>query len=71
MKACGTTADLCVQVVGVDLAGTAGSSRYYTVRNAWGTDWGHSGYMHLEFGANVCGVSNDVTFTKSVDSTIL
>mmetsp|Transcript_9761 Transcript_9761/g.19804 ORF Transcript_9761/g.19804 Transcript_9761/m.19804 type:complete len:159 (-) Transcript_9761:213-689(-) len=47
MKVCGSSVDHCVQAVGV-LPDTAGG--YWKVRNSWGTTWGESGFIRLEFG---------------------
>jgi len=50
--------DHCVQATGFN---TQGSSPYWIVRNSWGTDWGISGYILLQFGANTCGLTKLVT----------
>ena len=28
---------------------------YYIVRNSWGTEFGHDGYLYIRIGDNVCG----------------
>jgi hypothetical protein len=33
----------------------AGDVPYYIVRNSWGYDFGHEGYIYIKIGANVCG----------------
>lgn len=31
---------------------------YWTLRNSWGETWGENGYIRVERGVNICGVSN-------------
>eukprot|EP00591_Stephanopyxis_turris_P002667 CAMPEP_0195520492 /NCGR_PEP_ID=MMETSP0794_2-20130614/17042_1 /TAXON_ID=515487 /ORGANISM="Stephanopyxis turris, Strain CCMP 815" /LENGTH=388 /DNA_ID=CAMNT_0040649865 /DNA_START=101 /DNA_END=1264 /DNA_ORIENTATION=+ len=31
---------------------------YWVVRNSWGSDWGHGGYLYISMDSNVCGVLN-------------
>eukprot|EP01041_Mallomonas_annulata_P002526 gene2526-4912_t len=45
--------DHAVQIVGVDIVNS-----YWIVRNSWGTGFGVSGYAFLQFGTNMCGVSD-------------
>ena len=52
---CGTTPNHCVQIVGLDQTAAA---PYWKVRNQWGTGWGESGYIQLQYGVNAC----DITF---------
>jgi C1A family cysteine protease len=59
MKVCGNSVDHCVQAVGLD---TAASTPYWIVRNSWGTTWGESGYIYLEYGDNTCQVASDATY---------
>eukprot|EP00731_Ephydatia_muelleri_P031152 Em0022g666a len=51
--------DHAVQLVGYDLTGPLG---YWIVRNTWGTDWGEDGYLRLLFGANTCGIEEEVSY---------
>jgi len=46
--------DHCVLITGYDLNT---SPPYWIIRNSWGTGWGESGYILLQYGANACGVS--------------
>merc|ERR1711991_924159 len=50
--------DHCVQLVGIALNAT---TPYWQVRNSWGTGWGLSGYIRLEYGWDVCGIANQAT----------
>jgi len=54
----GTSLDHCVQAVGYD---TSVNPPYWNVRNSWGTDWGLSGYIRLEYGHNTCGLTEETT----------
>jgi len=55
---CGTSLDHCVGITGY---GTAESTNYWWVRNSWGTDWGQSGYLQVQSGADVCGIAQEIT----------
>jgi len=55
---CGTSLDHCVMATGFV---TGGSTPYWIVRNSWGTDWGLSGYLYVEMGQDVCGISQEAT----------
>jgi len=61
--ACGGMAyndlDHCVQLTGLNA--TAG---YWLVKNSWATNWGIDGYLHLEYGANTCGLADEATFVN-------
>jgi len=56
---CGQSLDHCVQATGyaTDSSGTP----YWIVRNSWGSDWGLNGYLYVERGDNVCGISDEAT----------
>lgn len=53
---CTTSIDHCVDAVGYNL-----SQGYWIIRNSWGTDWGLSGYMYLQYGQDACAVAQVVT----------
>jgi len=55
---CSDNLDHCVQAVGYDLTQ---SPSFWIVRNSWGTDWGESGYIKLEFGQDTCGCAEEAT----------
>jgi len=62
MSVCGKSVDHCVQAVGVyPVSASAGG--YWKVRNSWGISWGESGYISLAYGANICDITNDPTYT--------
>ncbi|XP_037531393.1 cathepsin O [Nematolebias whitei] len=46
-----------VLVVGYD---TTGEIPFWIVQNSWGTTWGNEGYVYVQIGANVCGISDSV-----------
>jgi C1A family cysteine protease len=54
--------DHCVQLTGW---GMSGATKYWALRNSWGTSWGIQGYIHVKFGSNLCGLADEATFTKS------
>jgi C1A family cysteine protease len=51
--------DHCVQLIGY--SGISGNNGYWIVRNSWADDWGVDGMIHLEYGANTCGVADEAT----------
>jgi len=52
---CGQSVDHCVQITGY---GTVSGTNAWVVRNSWGTSWGYSGYLYVQYGANVCAISD-------------
>jgi len=50
--------DHCVQLVGYDMTQ---STPFWSVRNSWGTDWGESGYIRLQYGQDTCNCADEVT----------
>jgi len=56
--------DHCVQLVGYNSDPNDG--KYWMVRNSWGSDWGVSGYIWLEYGFNTCGVADEATIPTIV-----
>lgn len=55
---CGTQLDHGVLAVGFE------SGSYYKVKNSWGSSWGESGYIRLEYGQNTCGMLNAASYPK-------
>eukprot|EP01090_Pellita_catalonica_P005829 TRINITY_DN16050_c0_g1_i1.p1 TRINITY_DN16050_c0_g1~~TRINITY_DN16050_c0_g1_i1.p1 ORF type:complete len:317 (+),score=48.05 TRINITY_DN16050_c0_g1_i1:16-966(+) len=55
---CGDSLDHCVMITGY---GTSSGTEFWWVRNSWGTDWGQNGYLQVQRGADVCGISDEVT----------
>jgi len=58
---CGTQIDHAVQATGYNAEGN-----YWIVRNSWGETWGENGFVWVEYGANVCGITTQAT-TVSVE----
>ena len=44
----------------MDLLIITGDTPYYIVRNSWGTDWGHDGYVYIRLGDDVCGITQSI-----------
>jgi len=57
-RQCSNSLDHCVQITGYD---TSASTPYWVVRNSWGSNWGESGYIRLEYGKNTCGLTQEAT----------
>ncbi|KAH8036542.1 hypothetical protein HPB51_001361 [Rhipicephalus microplus] len=55
---CDTGRNHAVQVVGYDLRGEV---PHYIVRNSWGAQFGHGGYLHVAIGKNLCGIAEEVS----------
>jgi len=55
---CGTSLDHCVMITGY---GSESGMNYWWVRNSWGSDWGQSGYLQVESGADICGIAQEIT----------
>jgi len=51
---CGQSLDHAVIACGYQMG------NYWNVRNSWGTGWGESGYIRLQFGQNTCGLTTEV-----------
>jgi len=64
---CGQTLDHCVQITGWGVEnGVLGTTYYWIIRNSWGADWGEDGFVWVEIGKNLCGVSDEVTIVQAV-----
>lgn len=55
LASCPGRIDHCVQAVGY-------TADYWIVRNSWGTGWGEAGFIRIKRGANLCQISDDVTY---------
>merc|ERR1712050_101880 len=53
---CGTSIDHAVQATGYNAEGN-----YWIVRNSWGETWGENGFVWVEYGSNVCGITDQAT----------
>ncbi|KAF6023868.1 CTSO [Bugula neritina] len=60
---CGTSINHAVQIVGYDLTGDV---PYYIIKNSWGDDWGHNGYVYLRIGGNTCGITQGINSVTDV-----
>jgi C1A family cysteine protease len=56
---CGTTIDHAVQATGYNAEGN-----YWIIRNSWGSTWGENGFVWVEYGSNVCGVTDQATIVS-------
>jgi cathepsin O len=52
-----------VQIVGYN---TTGQIPYYIVKNSWGTDFGHDGYLYVMFNGNTCRIAERVSLVDVV-----
>jgi len=52
---CARQTDHCVLITGWNMNN---NPPYWNVRNSWGTDWGMSGYIALQYGANTCALAD-------------
>ncbi|XP_021924786.1 cathepsin O-like isoform X2 [Zootermopsis nevadensis] len=47
-----------VQIVGYNRSAPV---PHYIVRNSWGAEFGHNGYLYIAIGSNLCGVATEVS----------
>merc|ERR1712039_857110 len=56
---CGTEIDHAVQATGYNAEGN-----YWIIRNSWGESWGENGFVWVEYGSNVCGITNQAAIVS-------
>jgi len=56
---CGKNLDHGVLTVGF---GTLSGTKYWKVKNSWGTSWGLKGYVLIERGSNKCGIASQPSY---------
>ena len=61
---CSGEIDHAVTVVGF---GIEGDTRYWIVKNSWGTRWGVDGYFYLERDKKACGINSYASFVTAVE----
>jgi C1A family cysteine protease len=54
---CGDSVDHAIQLTGY----SPSQGGYWIVRNSWGSDWGVNGFIYLQYGANTCDITSEVT----------
>jgi len=54
-SSCGSSLDHAVIAAGYDQG-----QGFWNVRNSWGSGWGESGFIRLQFGQNTCGMTTEV-----------
>ena len=56
---CTTNLDHAIVIVGW---GVEGATKYWKVRNSWGTGWGEEGYFRIIRGKGACGLNSAVVY---------
>jgi len=60
---CGQSIDHCVQLTGY--SANVQGQQAWIVRNSWGTSWGYSGYLYVQYGQNMCAINQVPTTVTS------
>jgi len=58
---CGTNLNHAILAVGSNST----PSKYWIVKNSWGTTWGNKGYIHMAQGKNLCGINMHTAWVKA------
>jgi C1A family cysteine protease len=58
---CGTQLNHAILAVGY----ASSPSKYWIVKNSWGTTWGASGYINMAQGKNLCGINMHTAWVKA------
>eukprot|EP00591_Stephanopyxis_turris_P016574 CAMPEP_0195541590 /NCGR_PEP_ID=MMETSP0794_2-20130614/51165_1 /TAXON_ID=515487 /ORGANISM="Stephanopyxis turris, Strain CCMP 815" /LENGTH=371 /DNA_ID=CAMNT_0040675693 /DNA_START=61 /DNA_END=1176 /DNA_ORIENTATION=+ len=58
-KLCGKTLDHGVAIVGY---GTLDDTKYWKVKNSWGSTWGQEGYILMERDVDMCGIAQSASY---------
>jgi C1A family cysteine protease len=61
---CGQSIDHCVQLTG--WSANVQGRQAWIVRNSWGTSWGYSGYLYVQYGQNMCAIANVPTTVSTI-----
>jgi len=48
----------------VQATGYNAEGNYWIVRNSWGPTWGENGFVWVEYGSNVCGITDQATIVS-------
>ncbi|KAK3432979.1 hypothetical protein EUGRSUZ_D00497 [Eucalyptus grandis] len=63
---CGTDIDHAVTAVGYGKTSGSGGTKYWLMKNSWGTGWGESGYMRIQKDvsskAGLCGLATEASY---------
>jgi C1A family cysteine protease len=57
---CGTQLNHAILAVGYK----SSPSKYWIVKNSWGTTWGAGGYIHMAQGRNLCGINQHTAWVS-------
>jgi len=58
---CGTQLNHAILAVGA----ASSPSKYWIVKNSWGTTWGNKGYIFMAQGKNLCGINMHTAWVKA------